>query len=89
MHAFDFNVSFFALMLMNGVVNLATTLPSAPGYIGTFDGPGIAVLTLYGVDPAVATAYTLTLDVYKRQAAGGASVRRPPAREPASSRRRG
>jgi uncharacterized protein (TIRG00374 family) len=61
MHAFDFDVSFFALMLMNGVVNLATTLPSAPGYIGTFDGPGIAVLTLYGVDPAVATAYTLTL----------------------------
>ena len=61
MHAFDFSVSFFALMLMNGVVNLATTLPSAPGYIGTFDGPGIAVLTLYGIDPAVATAYTLTL----------------------------
>ena len=61
MHAFDFEVSFFALMLMNGVVNLATTLPSAPGYIGTFDGPGIAVLTLYGVEPAVATAYTLTL----------------------------
>ncbi len=61
MHAFDFTVSFFALMLMNGVVNLATTLPSAPGYIGTFDGPGIAVLSLYGVDPATATAYTLTL----------------------------
>lgn len=61
MHAFDFTVSFFALMLMNGVVNLATTLPSAPGYIGTFDGPGIAVLTLYGVDAAVATAYTFTL----------------------------
>lgn len=61
MHAFDFSVSFFALMLMNGIVNLATTLPSAPGYIGTFDGPGIAVLSLYGVDPAVATAYTLTL----------------------------
>jgi uncharacterized protein (TIRG00374 family) len=61
MHAFNFTVSFFALMLMNGVVNLATTLPSAPGYIGTFDGPGIAVLTLYNVDPAVATAYTLTL----------------------------
>lgn len=61
MHAFDFTASFFALMLMNGVVNLATTLPSAPGYIGTFDGPGIAVLTLYGVEPAIATAYTLTL----------------------------
>ena len=61
MNAFDFTVSFFALMLMNGVVNLATTLPSAPGYVGTFDAPGIAVLTLYGVDPAIATAYTLTL----------------------------
>ena len=35
MHAFEFEVSFFALMLMNGVVNLATTLPSAPGYVGT------------------------------------------------------
>jgi hypothetical protein len=61
MQAFPFEVSFFALMLMNGVVNLATTLPSAPGYIGTFDAPGIAVLTAYGVDPTVATAYTLVL----------------------------
>lgn len=61
MHAFDFQVSFFALMLMNGIVNLATTLPSAPGYVGTFDGPGIAVLVLYGVRDVVATAYTLVL----------------------------
>ena len=61
MHAFDFEVSFFALMLMNGIVNLATTLPSAPGYIGTFDGPGIAVLVLYGVPEAIAGAYTLIL----------------------------
>jgi len=61
MHAFNFTVSFFALMLMNGVVNLATTLPSAPGYIGTFDGPGIEVLKVFGIDPVVAAAYTLTL----------------------------
>jgi len=63
MHAFNFEVSFFALMLMNGVVNLATTIPSAPGYIGTFDTPGIAVLTAYGVDTAVATGYTLVLHI--------------------------
>ncbi len=63
MHAFDFNVSFFALMLMNGIVNLATTIPSAPGYIGTFDAPGIAVLTAYGVSQATAAGYTLTLHV--------------------------
>jgi len=63
MHAFNFSVSFFALMLMNGIVNLATTIPSAPGYIGTFDAPGIAVLTAYGIDQATAAGYTLTLHV--------------------------
>lgn len=63
MHAFPFEVSFFALMLMNGVVNLATTIPSAPGYIGTFDAPGIAVLTAYEVERAVAAGYTLVLHV--------------------------
>jgi hypothetical protein len=61
MHAFPFEVSFFTLMLMNGIVNLATTIPSAPGYIGTFDAPGIAVLTAYGVPKAIAAGYTLVL----------------------------
>ena len=61
MHAFNFEVSFFALMLMNGVVNLATTLPSAPGYVGTFDEPGIEILKLYGIDGNIAAAYTLVL----------------------------
>ena len=63
MHAFDFQVSFFTLMLMNGIVNLATTIPSAPGYVGTFDAPGIAVLKAYRVDQAVAAGYTLVLHV--------------------------
>jgi len=48
-------------MLMNGIVNLATTIPSAPGYIGTFDAPGIAVLQTFGVDKVIAAAYTLVL----------------------------
>jgi len=63
MHAFDFSVTFFALMLMNGIVNLSTTIPSAPGYIGTFDAPGIAVLEAYGVPGAIAAGYTLVLHV--------------------------
>jgi uncharacterized protein (TIRG00374 family) len=63
MHAFNFSISFFGLMLMNGIVNLATTIPSAPGYIGTFDAPGIAVLTAYGVEQATAAGYTLVLHV--------------------------
>ncbi|NIV35588.1 MAG: UPF0104 family protein, partial [Anaerolineae bacterium] len=61
MHAFPFEVSFFALMLMNGIVNLATTIPSAPGYVGTFDAPGIAVLEAYGVPGGLAAGYTLVL----------------------------
>jgi hypothetical protein len=63
MHAFPFRVSFFALMLMNGIVNLATTIPSAPGYVGTFDAPGIAVLQAYHVPKATAAAYTLALHI--------------------------
>jgi glycosyltransferase 2 family protein len=61
MHAFDFEVSFLVLMLMNGLVNLATTLPSAPGYIGTFDTPGIEVLKQFGVEANIAASYTFTL----------------------------
>jgi uncharacterized protein (TIRG00374 family) len=61
MHAFDFSVSFFVLMLMNGVVNLFTTIPSAPGYLGTFDEPGIEVLKAFGVPENLAGAYTLVL----------------------------
>jgi glycosyltransferase 2 family protein len=61
MQAFPFKVSFFALMLMNGIVNLATTIPSAPGYVGTFDAPGIAVLRAYGVSAGIAAGYTLVL----------------------------
>jgi uncharacterized protein (TIRG00374 family) len=61
MHAFNFQVSFFVLMLMTAVVNLATTLPTAPGYIGTFDGPGIKILEAFGVEKNLATGYTLVL----------------------------
>ena len=61
MHAFDFEVSFFVLMLMNGVVNLFTTIPSAPGYIGTFYEPGIEVLKAFGVEGSMAAGYTLVL----------------------------
>ncbi|MFQ3662511.1 MAG: lysylphosphatidylglycerol synthase transmembrane domain-containing protein [Chloroflexaceae bacterium] len=63
MHAFPFEVPFTVLMLMTAVVNLFTTIPSTPGYIGTFDAPGIAVLTRFGVPHAVAAGYTIVLHV--------------------------
>jgi uncharacterized protein (TIRG00374 family) len=63
MQAFPFHVPFFVLMLMTAVVNLFTSLPSTPGYVGTFDAPGIAVLVAYSVPKAIATGYTLVLHV--------------------------
>ncbi|MBM3137525.1 MAG: flippase-like domain-containing protein [Chloroflexi bacterium] len=63
MQAFPFEVSLFALMLMNGIVNLSTTLPSAPGYIGVFDAPGIALLSAYGIPPETAAGYTILLHI--------------------------
>ena len=58
MQAFDFRVSFLVLMLMNGLVNLATSLPAAPGYVGTFDWPGIETLKTFGVPDTLAAGYT-------------------------------
>jgi uncharacterized protein (TIRG00374 family) len=55
------HVSFFVLMMNNGLSNLATTLPSAPGNLGTFDATSIAVLTFYGINSDLAAAYTLVL----------------------------
>ncbi len=56
-------VNFAVLMLMTAVVNLATTLPSAPGYVGTFDKPGIEILKAFGQPANVAAAYTIVLHV--------------------------
>lgn len=61
MHAFPFSVSFFTLMLINGVVNLTTTIPAAPGYLGTFDAPAIAILMAKGINQGIASAYTFVL----------------------------
>ncbi len=61
MQAFPFHVPFWGLMLLIGLVNLATILPSAPGFIGTFELPAIAVLVLLGVHESMATAYVLVL----------------------------
>ena len=61
MHGFEFHVPFYVLMLMTAVVNLATTLPSSPGYIGTFDAPGIRILVQFGVPGPIAAGYTLVL----------------------------
>jgi glycosyltransferase 2 family protein len=61
MQAFPFDVSFGTLMLLSGFLNLFTIIPSSPGYIGTFDAPGIALLTALGIESQNAAGYTLLL----------------------------
>lgn len=61
MQGFPLRVPFHALMLMSGAANLATIIPSSPGYVGTFDVPGIRVLEGFGVERETATGYTLVL----------------------------
>ncbi len=63
MQAFAFRVDFFALMLLNGIANLATTIPSAPGYIGTWEAVTKAVLAAYNVPSGEALGYAIVLHV--------------------------
>jgi uncharacterized protein (TIRG00374 family) len=53
--------SFFVFVLATAVANLFTIVPSTPGYVGVFDAPVKYVLTLFSVDPNLATGYTLVL----------------------------
>ncbi|MER3468818.1 MAG: hypothetical protein C4314_02150, partial [Thermoflexus sp.] len=61
MQAFPVRSSFLALLVMVAAANLATALPAAPGYLGTFEAPGVMVLRAFGLPSAVAIAYTLLL----------------------------
>jgi len=62
-HAFNMTLPFDGLMLINGVSNLFTVIPGAPGAVGTFDAGGILGATALGVPPSLAAAFVLTLHV--------------------------
>jgi uncharacterized membrane protein YbhN (UPF0104 family) len=60
MLALSFDSGLPSLVVGMVVANLATVLPSSPGYVGTFDVPLQAVLTdAFGVPAALASSYTL------------------------------
>jgi len=61
MQGFGFSVNFYALMLMMSVMNLAATIPSSPGYVGTIDAAAIKTLESFGVPGSLAASYTLVL----------------------------
>ena len=59
--ALNLDISFGALLLLIGVVNLVLLIPAAPGGLGTFDAAGKSVLQLFGIAPDAATGYSLLL----------------------------
>ncbi len=61
LQAFPFTASFFIVLLMMGLGNLATILPTTPGYVGTFHGIVALVLMAFGVAQPEAAAYAIVM----------------------------
>jgi uncharacterized protein (TIRG00374 family) len=57
--AFDIPLNFAGAMLMQGILALAITVPTAPGFVGVFEGAIKATLVLYGIPDSVAVTYAL------------------------------
>jgi len=59
--AFDIPVGLAGALLMQGVLALGISVPSAPGYVGVFEAAiKLVLVSLYGVSNEVALAYALT-----------------------------
>lgn len=61
LRAFPFDASFFVVLLIVGLGNLATILPTTPGYVGTFHGVVVLVLMAFNVTQADAAAYAVVM----------------------------
>lgn len=57
--AVGIELSFLQAALLSSGVALATIVPSAPGYVGTFELTAVKVAALFGVDPNAAFAMAL------------------------------
>jgi uncharacterized protein (TIRG00374 family) len=75
-----------AAFFLTVVINLGIMIPSAPGYVGTFEGAGVTALTPFGVPPEGALALTIVAHAVQwllvtavgglMMARGGLSLRR-------------
>ncbi len=61
MQAFDFEVSFFVMLLVIGFSTLTTVLPSTSGYVGTFHAAAILTLTAFDVARVDAASFALVI----------------------------
>ena len=61
MQGFGFDQPFYVLVFTCAIVNLATSIPSTPGYLGTFEVAGLESLVMFGVARHTATSFMLAL----------------------------
>jgi uncharacterized protein (TIRG00374 family) len=61
MRAFDLPLPLAAAVFQMVVINLGMVVPSAPGYVGVFEGLSVVALTPYGLDASQALAYAVAL----------------------------
>jgi hypothetical protein len=57
--AFAIPVDLAGALLMQGLIMVGIAAPSTPGYLGVFEAPVVAVLSLYGVSSSVAFSYAI------------------------------
>ena len=58
--AFEINLPFSAAMLFLGITGISVTIPSSPGYIGTWEFFGVLALSFYQINKELALSFTLT-----------------------------
>lgn len=58
-HGISVELSLFQSFMMVGAVNLAISVPSSPGHIGTFQVAAIAVLVFFGIDKEAAASIAI------------------------------
>ncbi len=63
MKALGFDLGFFQLMFLNGIVNLMLLVPAAPSGIGPFDFACIGMLEAYGIANNYAVSFNLILRI--------------------------
>ena len=61
LRAFDLHLAASVPILLLSVVNLATMVPSTPGYFGPFEFFGAGTLKFFGVDPETALASVIVI----------------------------
>ena len=60
-YAFGLNIGFMGMVLVMAVLTLGLSVPSAPGFVGVFEGLIITAVGLYGVQGESAFAFALTV----------------------------